>query len=138
MRKPEEFIFGIIGVLWVILTFYLAYSAAAPMPITLLITTLTIIWCFITFKFWQKAWLGYVWPIFLGLLVACWWPMLDWLPAKDFVMATGQDALLLVKPWYATWTFKIIMAILPVLIGYGISWKISHSRKQVNIQNPTP
>ncbi len=135
MRKPEEFIFAIVGILWVILTFFASKYFNAPTQTAILISALTIIWCFVAFKIWQKAWLGYVWPVFLGLLVMCWWPIFDW---QVLTPMGSSESVLLVKPWYATWMFKGIIAALPVVIGYGISWKVHHSKKRTDLYNTTP
>ncbi len=126
MRKPEEFIMAVIGVLWTILTFYVTrYSIGTTTNIALLVTVLTILWIILSFKLWQKAWLGWIWPVMLGLLVACWWPTLDHVANEAMLTSTTP----LAAPWYASWIFKGIIAVMPVLLGYGLAWKMNHNRK---------
>ncbi|MBS5836309.1 MAG: hypothetical protein KIC74_05815, partial [Neisseria sp.] len=85
------------------------------------------------FRFWQKGWERNIWPVFLGCLVACWWPMLDWLAVKDIIVPNSEAAAIVVaKPWYANWIFKSFLALLPVVAGYALKWKRSrHARNLV-------
>lgn len=65
---------------------------------------------------------------FLGCLVACWWPMLDWLAVKDIIVPNSEAAAIVVaKPWYAGWIFKSFLALLPVVAGYAFKWKKSRN-----------
>ena len=57
----------------------------------------------------------------------CWWPALDWLAIKDLLqLNAAADTIIVSRPWYATWTAKFIYAILPMLAGYVLIWKLKH------------
>ena len=130
MRKPEEFIIAVIGILWVILSYFIADYLGAPTQPPLLICVLSLLWVIVAFAVWQRHWMDWVWPVFLGLLVACWWPLLDWLAIKDIILPSANtDTIVIAKPWYDTWTFKIILSIVPMLIGYAAKWRLSSARK---------
>lgn len=124
-KRPEELIMAVLAVLWVVFTYFAADYFGAPAETSLLITTLTAIWALVFFLLWQKNRTAWLWPLFLGLLVACWWPFLDWFAIKDIVITGAQaDTILIAKPWYASWVFKAIIAVLPVIGGYAVKWKI--------------
>lgn len=130
-KRPEELIMVVLAALWVVLTFFLASYFGAPTYTALLIAALTLIWGAVFFMLWQRNKTAWLWPVFLGLLVACWWPFLDWYAVRDLVAAgVANETILVAKPWYATWTFKIIAAVIPVVLGYGMKWKTS--RKEIN------
>lgn len=130
-KRPEELIMAVLAALWVVLTFFLASYIGAPTQTALLISALTLIWAGVFFMLWQHDRSAWVWPLFLGLLVACWWPYLDWYALKDIIApgATGET-IVVNKPWYATWTFKTVIALIPAVAGYVWKWKAS--RKAVN------
>ena len=70
-----------------------------------------------------------IWALFLGSLVMCWWPYLDWFAIKDIVVpASGGEAIILNRPWYASWTFKFILSLIPVVLGYTYKWKQAKKR----------
>ena len=124
-KRPEEFIMAILAALWVVLTYFLADYFGAPTHTVLLITALTLIWAIVFFIVWQRNVSRLVWPLFLGLLVACWWPFLDWYAVSDILVpGASTDTIMISKPWYATWTFKLIIAAIPVLLGYAFKWKM--------------
>ncbi len=122
LSKPEEFILAILAGLWVVLTYFLAAYTGMPTHTALLITVLTLIWAIVFFLLWQRNRVRLLWPVFMGLLVACWWPFLDWWAVKDLVLP-GGDTIVLQRPWYASWTFKLVLAVLPVLGGYAWMWQ---------------
>lgn len=125
LSRPEEFIMAILAGLWVVLTYFLASYTDMPTHTALLITVLSLVWVIVFFLLWQRNRIRLLWPIFLGLLVACWWPALDWLAIKD-VLAPGAmgETIVISKPWYATWTAKLIYAAIPMLMGYVVMWKL--------------
>lgn len=125
-KRPEELIVAILAILWVVLTYFSANYFGAPTQTSLLITALTLIWAAVCFVLWQRNLSRYIWPCFLGLLVACWWPFLDWFAISGLVPAQSvSETIIVAKPWYATWAFKIIIALVPAAIGYFIKWKRS-------------
>lgn len=137
MKKPEEFIVAVLGALWVVLTWVVAAYFGIPAQTALLITVLTLLWTIVVYLLWARALLGWVWPIFLGLLVACWWPALDWLAIRDVLTPDAQTGtIILNKPWYATWTFKFILALVPVALGYGAAFMAVRKRKQARLNAP--
>ncbi|MDO4641152.1 MAG: hypothetical protein Q4A84_05545 [Neisseria sp.] len=130
-KRPEELIMAVLAALWVVLTYFLAGYIGAPTQTALLIAALTLIWAGVFFMLWQRGHSAWSWPVFLGLLVACWWPALDWYAIRNLVAAgVASETIVIGKPWYASWTFKIILAVVPVVLGYGFKWKIA--RKKIN------
>ncbi|VEJ21365.1 hypothetical protein [Neisseria animaloris] len=132
-KRPEELIVAILAALWVILTYLIANYFGAPSQTKLLITALTLIWAAVCFVLWQRNLSRTIWPFFLGLLAACWWPYLDWIAVRNIVVSgTVTDTILIAKPWYATWTFKCVLAVIPVILGYALKWKMSSAHKTVD------
>ncbi|WP_037586803.1 hypothetical protein [Stenoxybacter acetivorans] len=129
-KKPEEVIMAILALLWVLLTYFLCRCAAMPIHTLLFITLFTFIWAVSFFLLWQRNLTRFIWPLFLGLLVACWWPALDWLAEKNLLLPQVANQTLIINlPWYATWTAKSIYALVPVIVGYLIMWKLNHRPK---------
>lgn len=130
-NKPEELIMAVLGMLWTVATYFLAsYATSGSLKYVLWITGLTALWAVVSFVFWKKDRWMLVWPVLLGLWVACWWPWLDWFALRD-LMPTANDALVVVqKPWYASWTFKGILAIVPVILGYALKFQ-QHRKRQL-------
>ena len=125
-KRPEELIMAVLAALWVVFTYFLASYFGAPAQTALLITTLTLIWAALFFGLWQRGHTGAIWPIFLGLLVACWWPFIDWYAISGFVTPESvNETIVLNRPWYDTWTAKIIWALIPTVLGYVYKWKRS-------------
>lgn len=122
LKRPEEAIMAVIAALWVVLTYFCAVYLGAPAQTALLITALTLLVMIPLFLLWQRNRAGWLWPLFLGCLVACWWPFLDWWAVKDVVMPAG-GTIVLQRPWYASWTFKMILSLLPVAAGYVWIWR---------------
>lgn len=127
LNKPEEFIMAVLAGLWVVLTYFVADYTGMPTHTVLLITALTLIWAAVLFLLWQRNRVRLIWPCFLGLLIACWWPLFDWLAVKDVVNpAALGDTIIVARPWYATWTAKFIYALIPTLLAYVVLWKLKH------------
>lgn len=126
--KPEEVIMAILSALFVILTYFIAGYSGASVTYILMITGFTAIWALATFLLWQAGRIEKLYPIVLGALVACWWPWLEWFAVRG-VVATGGEVLMVSKPWYATWWFKIVLAMLPIVIGYYRMWRKSQKPK---------
>lgn len=132
-KRPEELILATLTALWVVLTYLIANYFGAPMQTKLLISALTLICSVVCFVLWQRNLSRNIWPFFLGLLTACWWPYLDWVAVRDILVSGGTisaDTIVIAKPWYATWTFKWIIALAPVLLGYAVKWKLRNGRQK--------
>ncbi|WP_373741076.1 hypothetical protein [Neisseria sp.] len=135
-KRPEELIMLALAVLWTVCTYFLAGWLGAPVQTSLLIACLTLIWAGACFLIWQRGFSRWLWPLFSGFLVACWWPFLDWYAVSGIVMPQAAgDTLVVNLPWYATWTFKIIIALVPVAVCYALLWRSARKRKQ---QQPLP
>ena len=78
-KRPEEIIVLILALLWVGLSYYFAAILISDAYTILLITVLTFVWAAICFLLWQRNLSRHIWPLFLGSLVACWWPYFTWL-----------------------------------------------------------
>lgn len=129
-KRPEEIIVLVLAALWVALTYFTATYIGTNVYTIFLITGLTLAWAVICFILWQRNLSGAIWPFFLGCLVACWWPILDWFAIKDFIVPGAESqTLVIAKPWYAGWTFKIILATIPVILGYVFKWKRARQRQ---------
>lgn len=123
-KRPEELIVFVLGLLWVAFTYFLTAYLGADTYTSLLITGFTLLWAVVCFVLWQRDLSRMVWPCFLGLLAACWWPLLDWFAVKDVIVpGMESEAIVVAKPWYAGWTFKIILALIPVALGYFVKFK---------------
>lgn len=123
-KRPEELIMAVLAALWVVLTYFAASYFGAPVHTALLICTLTLIWAAILFLLWQRDRIRLIWPLFLGLLTACWWPLLDWYAVSKFVEPGAvADTIVINKPWFASWTFKIILALVPTVAAYAVKYK---------------
>lgn len=134
-KRPEELIVAVLAALWVVLAYLIANYLGAPAQTKLLIAALTLICAAVCFVLWQRNLSRAVWPFFLGLLTACWWPYLDWMAVRDILQPGAESAAIVVnRPWYAGWTFKIIIAAVPVVLGYAVKWKLhgKHRHKAVD------
>lgn len=130
-RQPEELILATIAVVWVVMTYFIGTWLGADLATTLKITLATLLWVVLLFILWQQDKIRWIWPLFLGLLTACWWPYLDWIVKRGLVdSAEAANTIILAAPWYASWTFKLLIAILPVLVGY--LWLFSHRRNKAH------
>ena len=116
-KRPEEIIVLILAVLWIVGTYFLAALFGADAYTVLKITALTLLWSAASFLLWQKNLSRYIWPLLLGCLTACWWPYLN--------QSVAPGSL----PWYASWTFKTILALIPITAGYLFKWKQYRQRK---------
>lgn len=129
MNKPEEVIMACLAVLWVVISYVLVRFTGAQWSTVLLVSGLTAIWSLAVFLLWQAGRVGKIYPLLIGALVACWWPWLDWFAVRDVQVAPQSDVLVVVKPWYASWWFKMSLSMLPVLIGYVRMWRKSQKPK---------
>lgn len=120
-KRPEEIIVLVLALLWVALSYYFAAILISDAYTILIITVLTFIWAIACFFLWQRNLSRHIWPLFLGSLVACWWPYFTWL-ASDVPEGT----------WYSGWTFKSIIALIPVVVAYVFKWKRSRKNKISN------
>lgn len=124
-NKPEELIMAILFAIWVGLTYCAAaYATGASAKYVLLITGFTALWSVASFLLWQAGRVSGLYPVLVGAWVACWWPWLDWFALRG-VVATGSDVLVVVKPWYASWWFKLTLSALPIIGGYVYQWRKS-------------
>ncbi|MDO4434250.1 MAG: hypothetical protein Q4B82_06690 [Alysiella sp.] len=130
-KRPEELIMAILGVFWVVLTYFLAaYAVQGSVKYVFLITGLTALWTLLAFFVWQRnRWLDF-YPVLMGLLVVCWWSWLDWLAVPQSVITQDEvDMATLHTPWYVTLTFKIIIASLPIVALYILKWRKQRERR---------
>lgn len=129
--RPEEILMAVLAALWIVVTYVLVSFFGASAKYIWMITGLTAVWSLVSFLLWQGNRTHLLWPVLLGLLVACWWPYLDWLVVRGVAPAAAAgntDIIVLQKPWYASWPFKLILAALPVIGGYA--WKIHATRQR--------
>lgn len=128
--RPEEIIMAVLAALWIVATYVLASAFGASAKYIWLITGLTAVWSLVSFLLWQGNRTHLLWPLLLGLLVACWWPYLDWIAVRNLApaAATADGVIVLQKPWYASWTFKLILSALPLIGGYV--WKFYAARQR--------
>ncbi|QEY24676.1 hypothetical protein [Neisseria animalis] len=131
-KRPEELIVLVLALLWVALTYFGSASFGADAATVFLITGLTLAWAAVCFLLWQRNLSRMIWPLFLGALAACWWPLLDWYAVKDIPAAGNIPTD---TPWYAGWTFKGILAAIPVIIGYLAKWKRARRLKREQAAN---
>ena len=78
MNKPEEVIMACLAVLWVVITYVLIRFTGAQWSYVLMVTGFTAVWAFVAFVLWQAGRIEKIYPLLIGALVACWWPLLDW------------------------------------------------------------
>ena len=119
LDKPEEAVMAVLAALFVVLTYAAASCFGARRETALLVAALTLIVLLPAFLLWQRNRAARLWPCLLSALAACWWPFLDGVAGPEDLPA---DAL----PWYATWTFKLVFALLPAAAGYG--WMLYRRR----------
>ena len=51
-------------------------------------------------------------------------PLLDWYAVSKFVEPGAvADTIVINKPWFASWTFKIILALVPTVAAYAVKYK---------------
>lgn len=120
LNKPEEFIMSILAGIWVILTFIFCRYLRLPTDTGLLVTTLTLLWALVFFLLWQRGNSRNVWPIFLGLLVICWWRAIYW--SASINVLNADNSIQNNVSWYGSWPALIIYAIIPIIGGYTYKW----------------
>lgn len=133
-KRPEELIVLVLALCWVGLTYFAAAAFTGDTYTTLLISGLTLAWALVCFALWQRNLSRLIWPLFIGTLVACWWPLLDWFAFKDYADST-QEALAIDAPWYTGWTFKLILAIVPTLFAFYWRWQRARRRRLAEAAN---
>ncbi len=121
LKRPEEVLVAVLAALFVVLTYAAASYFGAVGQTALLVAALTLIVLLPAFLLWQRNRAAWLWPCLLGLLAACWWPYFDARAVLALPAGLAQDAVAMAEalPWYATWTFKLVLAALPVVAGYG-------------------
>ncbi len=131
MHKPEEIILAILGVLFIGgMAYFIHGYYALPLPFGLYSSLSIALWTITLFMLWKYNALTWLWPIWVGLFVACWFPLLGYWAQST---AAGQtDAFLLTTPWYDTWTTKIILFVAPTLIAYYAAYRL-YQKKKTNI-----
>ncbi|MCF7521339.1 hypothetical protein L4G92_04655 [Neisseria sp. ZJ106] len=125
-KRPEELIVLILALAWTALSYFAAAAFSGDAYTVLLITISTAVWAAVCFLIWQRNLSRHVWPLFLGTLTACWWPLLNRLDGGN---TSGEAA------WYAGWTFKLILALIPAAAGYAYKWKKARRLKIENARN---
>lgn len=117
--KPEEIMMAILLALWVSLSYFLASYTGASIRYVLLICGFNAAWAVLAFILWKANFIGKLWPLLIGVLVACWWPWLNWFATRHI----QGDVIAITPPWYASLTFKLIYAVIPVILGYFWKWR---------------
>ncbi|MDO4696612.1 MAG: hypothetical protein Q4A49_03660 [Neisseria sp.] len=130
-KRPEELIMAILAAVWIVFTYFAASWFGAPGQTALLIAALNTVWTLVLFFLWLRGRHSLIWPLFLGLAAACWFPLLDWFavsrlhiggtPANDYPFET---------PWFASLPFKTVSAVLPVIAAYTFKFKQYRKRKR--------
>ncbi|KDN13178.1 MAG: hypothetical protein J6578_05305 [Snodgrassella sp.] len=127
LNKPEEFIMAVLAGIWVAITFIICRYLQLPTDTGLLVTTLTLIWALVFFLLWQRGRTSNIWPVFLGLLVMCWWRAIYY-SSTEIILNNDNSTSTLVH-WYGSWTALIIYALIPLIAGYGFKWW-QHKRRK--------
>lgn len=127
LKKPEEFIMAILAGLWVVLTFILCRYINMPTDTGLLTTALTLLWAVVFFLLWQRNLTRNIWPLFIGILVMCWWRAIYWSASQ--IILSGDNHARTEISWYGSWPALIIYALIPVIIGYLLKWYCHKNRK---------
>ena len=130
LNKPEEFIMAVLAGIWVVITFIICRYLHLPTDTGLLVTTLTLIWALVFFLLWQRGRTCKIWPVFLGLLVMCWWRAICY-SSTEIILNNDNSTSTLVH-WYGSWTALIIYALIPVIAGYGFKWW-QHKRRKPQV-----
>ena len=132
-NKPEELIMAVLAGLWVVASYFLAGFTGASAKYVFLITGLTLGWSALSFTVWRADRLSAWWPVLLGLMAACWWPWLDWLVVRGVVPESSNGVIVLNKPWYASWTFKLTVSLLIAAAGYAYKWQRGRRRRNAGL-----
>lgn len=127
LNKPEEFIMAVLAGIWVAITFIICRYLQLPTDTGLLVTTLTLIWALVFFLLWQRGRTSNIWPVFLGLLVMCWWRAIYY-SSTEIILNNDNSTSTLVH-LYGSWTALIIYALIPLIAGYGFKWW-QHKRRK--------
>ncbi|PIT53377.1 hypothetical protein [Snodgrassella alvi] len=120
LNKPEEFIMAVLAGIWVAITFIICRYLQLPTDTGLLVTTLTLVWALVFFLLWQRGRTRNIWPLFLGLLVMCWWRAIYHCSAE--VIFNSDSSITKLVHWYGSWPALIIYALIPVIGGYAFKW----------------
>ena len=133
--RPEELIVAVLAAVWLAITYFLAaWATLSSFKYTLMITFFTALWLLVFFQLWRKEEAFLFYPILLGLLVACWCPWLDWYMLHSVAPdANSTSVIVLNKPWYARWTFKLLLIVLPILAGYAWEHRRRRQRKMTGV-----
>lgn len=134
-KRPEELIMAVLLAVWVAFTYFAADRLGAPFQTALLIAALNLVCAFVLFLLWLRGKHTMVWPLFLGLAAACWFPLLDWFALGSLeINGTLAETLAADNPaaqtWFASPPFKAAIALLPVAAGYAFKFKQYRKRKQ--------
>lgn len=118
---------AVLAGIWVAITFIICRYLQLPTDTGLLVTTLTLIWALVFFLLWQRGRTSNIWPVFLGLLVMCWWRAIYY-SSTEIILNNDNSTSTLVH-WYGSWTALIIYALIPLIAGYGFKWW-QHKRRK--------
>lgn len=120
-KKPEEVIIAILGIAWIILSYFITHWIGTNSGIAVEIIIYTLVWVIGTFIFWKNDKIYYTWPIFIGLFVGSWTPLLTWYAqVKAGYILPTTNLICSIVPWYASWYAKFGLIAAIVLIGYII------------------
>lgn len=128
LNKPEEFIMAVLAIVWIVITFFITRYINLTYQAGLMVTGLTLLWALCFFLLWRRDWTRFVWPLFLGLFVACWLPALH-----DYSWQVSPDNVL-IAPWYVSKYFQIILVSLPIVLGYLYLWHAKNEAKRATIK----
>jgi hypothetical protein len=120
LNKPEEFIMAVLAGIWVAITFIICRYLQLPTDTGLLVTTLTLVWALVFFLLWQRGRTRNIWPLFLGLLVMCWWRAIHYGSAE--VIINSDNSITKLIHWYGSWPALIAYALIPVMSSYAFKW----------------
>ncbi|QRN41691.1 MAG: hypothetical protein GKC53_06230 [Neisseriaceae bacterium] len=120
-KKPEEIIIAILGIVWIILCYFINRWLVVSNDITVQIILYNIVWVITTFLVWKNEKIYLTWPIFLGLFVTAWTPLLTWYAQKSAGYDIQTANLMCIQmPWFATWYVKFGLVLAVMFIGYII------------------
>lgn len=119
--QPEEWIVAFLGVLWLIITFFAAqYLVGENNVFVFRIVALSALFVVLGFLTWHHHFWLKTYPLFFGFLVFSWLPLLDSYASQA---SSNQST------WYASWSVKLILTLLPIALGYALKYRRQKQRR---------